>query len=389
MKKTLKYLTVALFVLSLAACRLGDPYFLTPEQPETPENPTPENPTPDPTPDPNKGGYTLSVDKTTIEADGVDMATFILKDENGKNLVDDANELSYIYFKNVETNENLPRRSRSFSMPQNGVYTFKATYMGKESQNTVTITVQNRQKYERYFQQVALIKCTGTWCGPCAVMANYLENVSKPWSDHMTIVAAHASGSSYDPFASYSNELGQTLLNMYGGSGYPFLIYDAITTQEGSSGGSSNIEAKIRDFLTNHPATCGVAIRSTELQGTTLKIRAAMTSSTGGEYDMGYILLVDNQPYSGGTIESGVYNDIVFGHSSNLVAMSNQTKFTATADQEVEKEWTIENFPASVFAAEDVRILVYALSKTANRENIIDNLTHCPLGGSVDYLLNE
>ncbi len=389
MKKTLKYLTVALFVLSLAACRLGDPYFLTPEQPETPENPTPENPTPDPTPDPNTGGYTLSVDKTTIEADGIDMATFILKDENGKNLVDDANELSYIYFKNVETNENLPRRSRSFSMPQNGVYTFKATYMGKESQNTVTITVQNRQKYERYFQQVALIKCTGTWCGPCAVMANYLENVSKPWSDHMTIVAAHASGSYYDPFASYSNELGQTLLNMYGGSGYPFLIYDAITTQEGSSGGSSNIETKIRDFLTKYPATCGVAIRSTELQGTTLKIRAAMTSSTGGEYDMGYILLVDNQPYDGGTIESGVYNDIVFGHSSNLVAMSNQTKFTATADQEVEKEWTIENFPASVFAAEDVRILVYALSKTANRENIIDNLTHCPLGGSVDYLLNE
>ncbi len=389
MKKTLKYLTVALFVLSLVACRLGDPYFLTPEQPETPENPTPENPTPDPTPDPNTGGYTLSVDKTTIEADGVDMATFILKDENGKNLVDDANELSYIYFKNVETNENLPRRSRSFSMPQNGVYTFKATYMGKESQNTVTITVQNRQKYERYYQQVALIKCTGTWCGPCAVMANYLENVSKPWSDHMTIVAAHASGSSYDPFASYSNELGQTLLNMYGGSGYPFLIYDAITTQEGSSGGSSNIETKIRDFLTKYPATCGVAIRSTELQGTTLKIRAAMTSSTGGEYDMGYILLVDNQPYSGGTIESGVYNDIVFGHSSNLVAMSNQTKFTATADQEVEKEWTIENFPASAFAAEDVRILVYALSKTANRENIIDNLTHCPLGGSVDYLLNE
>ena len=389
MKKTLKYLTVALFVLSLAACRLGDPYFLTPEQPETPENPTPENPTPDPTPDPSTGGYTLSVDKTTIEADGVDMATFILKDENGKNLVDDANELSYIYFKNVETNENLPRRSKSFSMLQNGVYTFKATYLGKESQNTVTITVQNRQKYERYFQQVALIKCTGTWCGPCAVMANYLENVSKPWSDHMTIVAAHASGSYYDPFASYSNELGQTLLNMYGGSGYPFLIYDAITTQEGSSGGSSNIEAKIRDFLTNYPATCGVAIRSTELQGTTLKIRAAMTSSTGGEYDMGYILLVDNQPYSGGTIESGVYNDIVFGHSSNLVAMSNQTKFTATADQEVEKEWTIENFPTSVFAAEDVRILVYALTKTANRENIIDNLTHCPLGGSVDYLLNE
>lgn len=333
-------------------------------------------------------GYTLSLDKTTIEANGKDIATFTLTDSSGKNLVADANELGYIYFKNVETGENLPRRSTGFTMPQNGVYTFSASYQGKASSNTVTITVQNRAKYERYFQTVALMKCTGTWCGPCAVMANYLENVSEPWRSHMAIIAAHASASSYDPFAAYSNELGTTLLNMYGGSGYPFLIYDATKTQQGSSGGSSTIEEEICNFLTNHPATCGVAIRSTELEGSTLKIRAAMTSATGGEYDMGYILLADNQPYSGGTIESGIYNDIVFGHSSNIVSMNNATKFTATADQEVEKEWTVENFP-STFNTEDVRVVVFAISKTAERENIIDNLAICPLGGNTEYRLNE
>lgn len=396
--KLLKYFAYTLFVALMVACQgTGDPYFLEPENTQNnpnnnnPDNNNPDNNNPDNNnPDNNNpSGYTLSVDKTTIEADGLDAATFTLTDASGKNLVDDPNELSYIYFKNTETGESLPRRTKKFSMPGNGVYTFSATYQGKASNNTVTITVQNREKYERYFQTVALMKCTGTWCGPCAVMANYLENVSEPWREHMAIIAAHASSGSYDPFASYSNELGTTLLNMFGGSGYPFLIYDATKTQQGSSGGSSTIEEEIRGFLTNHPATCGVAIRSTELTGTTLKIRAAMTSSTGGEYDMGYILLVDNQPYSGGTITSGIYNDIVFGHSSNIVSMNNSTKFSATADQEVEKEWTVEKFPTDSFNHEDVRILVYALSKTAERENIIDNLAICPLGGNVDYRLNK
>ena len=379
--KSLKYIAIALAALLAVACQgTGDPYFLEPETEEQPQ-PTP--------PDNGNEPVTLSVDKTTIEADGIDKATFVLTDASGKNLVADANELGYIYFKNTATGENMPRRTRDFSMPKNGVYTFSATYQGKPSSNTVTITVQNREKYERYHQTVALMKCTGTWCGPCAVMANYLENVGEPWSDHMAIIAAHASSGSYDPFAAYSNELGQTLLSMYGGSGYPFLIYDALTSQQGSSGGSSTIEQVICDYLTEHPATCGVAIRSAKLEGSTLTIRAAMTSSTGGEYDMGYILLVDNQPYAGGTIESGVYNDIVFGHSSNIVAMNNDTKFSATADQEVEKEWRIENFPAEAFQKEDVRVMVYALSKTEDRKNIIDNLAHCPLNGHVDYRLNE
>lgn len=391
--KTLKYAAFTLLMALMIACQgTGDPYFLTPEAQE-PEQPIPTPP--DEGDDEGNEGeeptgeiFTLSVDKSTIEADGKDTATFRLTDASGKDLVADENELLYIYFKNVETGKNLARRTTGFSMPKNGTYTFSATYQGKPSSNTVTITVQNREKYERYHQMVSLIKCTGTWCGPCAVMANYLENVEEPWRDHMAIIAAHASAGNTDPFAPYSNELGTTLLNMFGGSGYPFLIYDATQTQKNSSGGSTMIENTIRDFLTNHPATCGIAIRSTEVEGTNLTIRAAMTSSTGGEYDMGYILLADNQPYSGGSIESGIYNDIVFGFSSNIVSMNAETKFSVGADQEHEVEWTITNYP-TLFDSQDVRVLVFAISKTADRENIIDNLTYCPLGESIDYRLNE
>ncbi len=333
--------------------------------------------------------YILSVDKTTIEADGIDKATFTLTDPNGKNLVADANELGYIYFKNVETGENLTRRSDSFSMPKNGVYTFSARYKSIESSNTVTITVQNRQKYERYHQTVGLYKCTGAWCGPCAVMANYLENVSDMWRDHMAIFAAHSTGNGYgdDPFAAYSNELGATLLSRFGGQGYPFLIYDLYSTQSDSTGGSTNIENNIRTFLVEHPATCGVAIRSTEVADGKLTIRAALTSQTGGEYDMGYLILVDNQRYAGGTIESGIYNDIICGYSGNLMAMSD-AKFNTAADEEVEREWVIENFNPT-FKAEDMRVVVFALSKTSDRKTITDNMAICKLGESIDYRLNE
>lgn len=334
--------------------------------------------------------YILSVDKTTIEADGVDKAIFSLTDPNGTNLVADANELGYIYFTDVNTGERLARRSDSFSMPMNGTYTFSARYKNIESSNTVTITVQNRAKYERYFQQVGIYKCTGAWCGPCAVMANYLEGVSSPWREHMAIFAAHSTGGGYgaDPFAAYCNDLGSTLLSMFGGEGYPFLIYDLYSTQANATGGSSNIETQIRSYLVEHPATCGIAIREAALTGTTLKIRAALTSQTGGEYDMGYILLLDNQLYVGGTIESNIYNDIIFGHSSNLAAINGETKFMATADQEVVKEWSVENFPTS-FKSENIRVVVFALSKTAERKTITDNMAICKLGGSVDYLLNE
>lgn len=398
--KALKHIAFTLFMLTLVACQgTGDPILLPSTEPEQPEQPQePEDPNEQPE-DPNEQPeeptepteqYILSVDKTTIEADGIDKATFTLTDPNGNNLVADANELSYIYFKNVETGKNLTRRSSSFSMPMNGTYTFSARYKNIESSNTVTITVQNRAKYERYFQMVGLYKCTGAWCGPCAVMANYLENVTSPWEEHMSIFAAHSTGNNYgnDPFAAYSNELGSTLLAMFGGSGYPFLIYDLYSTQSDSTGGSTNIESQIRSYLTEHPATCGIAIREAELTGTTLKIRAALTSQAGGEYDMGYILLLDNQLYVGGTIESNLYNDIIFGHSSNLAAFNSATKFMATADQEVEKEWIVEEFPTS-FEREDIRIAVFALSKTSDRQTITDNIAICKLGGSVDYILNE
>ena len=329
--------------------------------------------------------YTISVDKSVIEANGTDEATFTVKDETGNDLT--ASDLSSIYFKNVATGERLDRKTKVFSSVINGEYEFVATYKGKETANTVTVTVQNRAKYEKYKQRVAIYQLTGPWCTYCPTMVAGLEGIADVWKEHSLVMAVHAgSASEDDPFAlkASSGDLGSVMLGAFGGEGYPSCVYDLaeINGDRTASAISKNIER----YLTEHPATCGIKISSTKREGSTITIDAAVTTSTGGTYDLGYALLLDNQSYTAGTSQDGKYHDIMCAVSSNFMSMSPETKVTLEADKEHTRSFTIENFPES-FKSEDLRVVVFALSNTQGK-TITDNLAVCKMGESVDYQLN-
>lgn len=337
----------------------------------------------EPTPGP-VDGYTISVDKTTIEADGHDVATFTVKDPEGNSLME--NYLASIYFVNAATGERLERKSTGFSSVINGEYEFYATYKGQQTANSVTIKVQNRNKYEKYKQRVAIYQLTGTWCTYCPQMVAGLEGMTDVWKEHSLVMAAHASSSSAeDPFAipTSSGDLGTLLLGAFGGEGYPSCVYDLVELSGERS--SSKLQGIIESYLVNYPATCGVKIASTKREGSTITIDAAVTSSTGGTYDLGYVILIDNQTYSQGTSVDGKYHDIIGAFSSNLLAMS-ADKFDLKRDEERTKSFTIEGFPTT-FKDSDLRVVVFALSSNGG-VNINDNLAVCPMGGSQDYVLN-
>ena len=81
-----------------------------------------------------------------------------------------------------------------------------------------------------------------------------------------------------------------------------------------------------------------------------------------------------------------VYNDIVRQISENYMQMS-------TSSQALEADGTMTNswsgtLPDSSEYAEHYRVVVFAL-RDADGTVIIDNVAECPLGESVDYLLNE
>ena len=334
-----------------------------------------------PEPEPEvKDNLVISVDKTTIEADGRDFVTFSLK-LDGVELTTSEDEMAKIYFIHEKSGNRLDRYSTTFSAVKNGDYSFVATYRGQQSSNSVQIKAVNREKYEPYSQKILVYDLTGTWCPACPSMTAGLENVDEMWKSNMIVLAVHGGG--VDPWLLKDNEgkdLTFIMLSMFGSSGYPNCIYD-LQYMNGTARTPSAIGKIIESHLADYPATCGVKIESTSLVGTTLTIEAAMTSATGGEYELGYAILLDNQRYDGGTAVDGKYSDIVIARSANFLGMGD-SKITTVANVESTKTFTITDFKQSDI--ENVRVVVYALTKQ-NGKVYVDNANVCKLGGSADY----
>ena len=168
------------------------------------------------------GPITLTVDKAKIEANGTDMATFMVTDANGKVLTT-SEYIKNVYFEDLTTGDYLERRTCTFSAVENGTHKFKAYYLDWES-DEVSVTVQNRKNYELFYRKVGVFKMTGTWCTYCPAMTSSLKKVEEKIPGRMVKMAFHSSSSSdTDPF-----HLSQTstIMSRFGASGFPTCIYD-------------------------------------------------------------------------------------------------------------------------------------------------------------------
>lgn len=332
-----------------------------------------------------QGPFTLSVEKSEIEANGKDEAKFVLTDANG-NILTNTQELNYIVFENTATGNKIEQKTRSFTAVKNGTYTFKARYKKTDSENTVTVTAKNRHAYEKYFRKIAAFDITNVHCGYCPVMAAALEGTDAEWKQHMTILAVHGPFDSRDPFiiGSMANDLLATFI----GSGmYPSCIFNLTYSMAGAGDAKpSFIAGVIEDQLRDYPATCGVRINSTYADNK-ITIDAAMTSSTGGKYELGFALLMDKGMYAGGTAADNIYNDIVMAVSNNYMSMTSDAT-TVTANQEITKTFSMDKVNITAENLKNYRVVVFALRSNGDK-TIIDNLAECALGGSIGYVENE
>lgn len=341
--------------------------------------------------EPNDNGdelqvYTISVDKDTIEANGLDVATFTVTDQDGNDLTTNTDIIGRIYFVDAESGEYLPRKTRTFSSISNGVYTFYATVRGTRSQNTVTVTVQNRAAYEMYQHKVCIYQCTGTWCGYCPLMTAALTKVrGGKYGDNTIVLACHASSQgSADPYsvAVGKSDLGNTICYSYGGTGFPYAAYDLAKGSLERS--EAAINALLSAWMITNPATCGVKISKAQINADgTGVIEASIKADKGGTYDMAWAVLADNQPSNGGVEE--IYHDVVQAVSGNFLGMSDESKVTLKAGEEYSKtfEIVVPAFKGVELNPADLKVVVLALN-----EQMVDNANICAAGSSVDYLLN-
>ena len=326
--------------------------------------------------------YTLSVDKTEIESDGKQVATFKITDANGTVLTDNTELMSKIYFKNEATGRRLTRKTKTFRSVEDGEYTFSATFSGEPCENTVTIKSQNRTNYEVFKKNVCLYRFTATWCVNCPSMTEGLDRVNDWTKGRLVELDMHGAGSTYQ-LSDGTRFVADHLISQFKAGGFPSCVYDLDLMSD--SRAYSEIEELVFDRIAEAPATCGIKANSTFAKDE-LTLQASVKTSTGGTYDLGYALLVNNLDGGAGAYEDK-YNNVVIALSGNYENLS-----TAAQELAKDQEKQIVDFKQTVTLPngaklEDCSLVVFALKQNGSDIDI-DNAVRFPLGGSVEYIYN-
>ncbi len=348
-------------------------------------------------------GFRLSVDKSEIEADGVDVATLEITDSEGVVVTQDESQMRYVSFTVLETGESYTR-TNLFSAIANGTYTLQAKFKGKPCANTVEVKAINRANYEKYFHMVPIYDLTNIFCSYCPIASKGLEGIASPYKEHSIVMAIHGPFNPNDPWL-YTEAANSIQIAFNGGGAYPLIILNldhkvAATAEEY---GSASLGQRVREQMLKSPATCGVKLSSslgaeTTIENTPvlpLSIKVSMTSTLAAKYDLGCALMVDNQPIDlNGSLFSEV-DDTVIQMSNNYLYMSTDA-FTTVAEQEYSRDFTI-NIPTALYnqcgGAKNFRVVGFALRAKEGQTDpmqipLMDNATVAPLGETIDYRLN-
>lgn len=338
-------------------------------------------------------GYYIYVDKTVIEADGIDVAAFTIKDQDDRVVSVEA-DMGRIWYENVATSARLDRYSTGFSSIVDGEWEFAGLVGSERTLNTVTIKVQNRARYEVFHKNVAVFKLTGTWCTNCPSMTSTLNALDEDASDHSVVLACHWNDGKYsvkyqatgqDLAASAALHVNPNLTTL----GVPSNVYDlAVHKDVRTVAGVTN---EIMQRRIDSPATTGIKITSVALDGTDLKVTASVKAGKAGEYDLTCAVLADNVNAGGAGSADGLYHHMVISvNQANFMAVANDTKFNLAADAEFTREFI---FPMGDTApGEDIlanlSVAVLSLKKGENGRAVVDNVAQCAYGKTVDYRYN-
>ena len=347
-------------------------------------------------PDVLEAGYYIYTDKATIEADGLDMATFTIKDQDGNVISTEANiDARKIWYAYVGTDTRLDAKSVGFTSVVDGEYEFCGIYGSTKTKNTVKVKVQNRAKYEVFHKNVAIFKITGTWCPNCPGMTSALEALGDDAKAHSIVLACHWNDGAYSvTYEETGRDLAESAALHVNPElktlGAPSNVYDlAIHEDIRTVAGVTKI---IMQRRLENPATTGIKVTSVRMDGTDLKIAASVKASKTGEYDLTCAVLASNVDAGGQGSADGLYHHMVVAvNQENFMAVKNDTKFTLEVDGEYTREFVFSmgDSAPSAAALENLSVVVLSLKKDKSGKTIVDNAAECAYGETTDYVYNE
>lgn len=332
---------------------------------------------------PAVGPFTLSVDKTQIESDGKDAATFTITDANGQVLTDLAHIRNTSFYV-VETNEwrtdiGSGDAPNVFTSITDGTYTVKAMYEGEYCENEVQIESVNRKEYELFHKSVLIYRFTATWCQYCPSMTEALAKINDFSKDHSIVMEFHGNDQyTFEGISEYASSIYSTV-------GFPYCDYSLVF---GSGKRTLNdLHKNIKSVLIDYPAQTGIKVQ-TKVENGNLVVNAAVTASVSGEYDLAMAVLMDDcvpsAPADGKPVYEEEYDNVIRAVTGNYRAMS-ADKFSLGKNEE---KVVVKTVPDFKFDQDKCRVVLFTLRKTAGGLTIVDNAVSVPVGQSVEYRYN-
>ena len=327
--------------------------------------------------------FTLTVDKTQIESNGKDAATFTITDANGQVLTDLAH-IRNTSFYIVETKEwrtdiGSGDAPNVFTSITDGTYTVQAMYEGEYCTNEVQIEAVNRKEYEMFHKNVLIYRFTATWCQYCPSMTEALGKINDFSKDHSLVIEFHGSDQySFDGISAFASEIYSTV-------GFPYCNY-ALAFGSGKKT-VNDIHKNIKSVLVDYPAQTGIKAE-TSVQNGTLVVNATVMASKAGEYDLAMAVLMDDckpsAPADGSAVYEDEYDNVIRAITGNYRAMSSD-KFSLGKSEE---KTLIKEVPDFKLAQDKCKVVLFTLVKTADGNTVVDNAVSVPVGQSVDYRYN-
>ena len=327
--------------------------------------------------------FTLVVDKAQVESDGKDAATFTITDATGQVLTDLAH-IRNTSFYIVETKEWKHGRGSGetpnvFTSISDGTYTVRAMYEGEYCENEVQVEAVNRKNYEIFHKNVLIYRFTATWCQYCPSMTKALGDINDFSKDHSLVMDFHGSDQyTFEAVSDYASDI-------YGTVGFPYCNYSLVF---GSGKRTVNdIHQNIKSVLVDCPSQTGIKAE-TKVENATLTVNATVMASVAGEYDLAMAVLMDDckpsTPSDGSAVYEEEYDNVIRAITGNYRAMSSD-KFSLEKNAEKIIEKDVPDFNLS---ADNCRVILFTLRKTAEGQTIVDNAVSVPVGQSVDYRYN-
>lgn len=340
-----------------------------------------------------EGTLRIFADKREIAADGNDLVTFTVM--FGQEDVSEAKTLQLIRtYEGKDTY--MPYSVNTFSSVVPATYTFRAEYYyaGKyETDNFVAVTVNPASaggQTESYAQNFLGFQYTSTGCVNCPTLSTNLKAIQAAQPGKLSVVSLHQNFNNIDEMthpmtAAYYKQIKRQGLPQFNANQ---IINDDYITVSGYG--------EILDILSlveqEYPATCGVAIQSSEIVGGTpnkVKVKVGVTSNTPAVHRF-QIFLVEDKVMDVQEGHSGMYehNNVLRATSSDNVygdALNEGVPVQVGVEVSAERSVTI---PEGC-NMENMRVIVAALvSYDGGSTYVVNNSAECKLGQSVDYELN-